>query len=68
MEEKKMTPQERYKKKYAKQYCLSLVTTTDSDIIKKLDSVENRNGYIKALIRADIAANGIGSDESSELV
>ena len=61
MEEKKMTPQKRYQQKYAKQYCLSLVTTTDGDIIEKLDSVENRNGYIKALIRADIAANNVSS-------
>lgn len=27
---------------------------TDADILDKLDSVENKQGYIKALIRADI--------------
>lgn len=32
----------------------------DADIRKKLDSEPNKNGYIKRLIRADIAANGCG--------
>ena len=27
---------------------------TDADIIEKLESVENRQGYIKELIRADM--------------
>ena len=27
---------------------------TDKDILEKLDEVENKQGYIKALIRADI--------------
>ena len=31
----------------------------DADIKQKLDSVENKNGYIKSLIRADIVKNGI---------
>lgn len=56
MEEKKMTPQERYASKYKKQYKLDCFTSTEMDIITKLDSVPNRAGYIKKLIRADIAA------------
>lgn len=28
---------------------------TDADILQKLDSVDNKQGYIKDLIRADIA-------------
>ena len=31
------------------------MSRTESDIINKLDSVPNKAGYIKALIRADIA-------------
>lgn len=27
---------------------------TDADILEKLDAVENRQGYIKQLVRADI--------------
>ena len=36
-------------------YTIKAVTTTESDIIQKLDSVSNKAGYIKGLIRADIA-------------
>lgn len=27
---------------------------TDADILEKLDTVENKQGYIKSLIRADV--------------
>ena len=33
---------------------LKLNTKTDADIIQKLASVDNKQGYIKALIRQDI--------------
>ena len=55
MAERKETPQERYAKKYKKQFKIDLITTTEQDIIEKLESVPNKAGYIKALIRADIA-------------
>jgi hypothetical protein len=55
--ERKLTPQERYAKKYKKQFKIDCITTTEADIIKKLESVPNKAGYIKQLIRADIAAN-----------
>lgn len=57
MGEKKQTPQERYAAKYKKRYSLDCFTTTEQDIIDKLDSVSNRAGYIKQLIRADIEAS-----------
>ena len=57
MTEKKITPQERYAAKYKKQYKLDCFTSTEQDIIDKLESVPNRAGYIKSLIRADIAAS-----------
>ena len=56
MTEKKITPQERYAAKYKKQYSLPCFTTTEQDIIDKPESVPNEAGYIKSLIRADIAA------------
>ena len=55
--EKKLTPQQRYAKKNIKQFKIDCITTTEADIIKKLESVPNKAGYIKQLIRADIAAN-----------
>lgn len=33
---------------------LKLNKKTDADIIQKLDSVDNKQGYVKELIRADI--------------
>lgn len=36
------------------QFKMKLNKGTDADILKKLNSVENKQGYIKALIRADI--------------
>lgn len=37
---------------------LRLNKNTDADIIAKLETVDSKMGYIKALIRADIAKNG----------
>ena len=34
---------------------------TDADILAKLDSIDNKQGYIKQLIREDIARNAAGS-------
>lgn len=56
MSERKQTPQERYASKYKKRFSLDCFTSTEQDIINKLESVPNKAGYIKQLIRADIAA------------
>ena len=60
MEEKKLTPQERYAAKYKKRYSLDCFTSTEQDIIERLDSVPNRAGYIKKLIREDIERENKG--------
>lgn len=57
MSERKQTPQERYASKYKKQFKIDCFTSTEMDIIEKLQSVPNKAGYIKQLIRADIAAD-----------
>lgn len=44
----------RYDEKNTRQIMLKLNLKTDADILEKLDSVKNRQGYIKALIRADM--------------
>lgn len=51
-----LSPQNRYAKKYKKQYKIDCITRTEQDIIEKLESVPNKAGYIKSLIRADIKA------------
>lgn len=50
----KYEAQERYDKENTVQYRLKLNKNKDADIIEKLNSLENKQGYIKALIRADI--------------
>ena len=44
----------KYKKKNIKQMKLDLNRNTDSDIISFLDRCENKQGYIKSLIRKDM--------------
>lgn len=44
----------KYKKNNTKQIALRLNYNTDADILEKLSTEENTQGYIKGLIRADI--------------
>lgn len=48
----------RYKKAHTTTVLLRFFHTTDADILTKLAAVENKNGYIKQLIREDIERNG----------
>lgn len=45
----------KHKKKAGKQYLLQLNKNTDVDIIRKMESVPNKTGYLKMLIRQDIS-------------
>lgn len=49
----KYEAQERYDKDNTVQFRLKLNKKTDADIIEKLNSVDNKQGYIKRLIRED---------------
>ena len=53
-EEKKETPQARYDRKMTKVITMKLNKGTDAEILAKLESVDNMQGYIKELIRNDI--------------
>lgn len=46
--------QAKYDAKNTRQVHLKLNRRTDSDVLEKLDSVPNKQGYIKKLIRADL--------------
>lgn len=48
----------KYESEHTMQIKLKLNKNTDADIIEKLHSVPNKQGYIKKLIRADIAKGG----------
>jgi hypothetical protein len=45
----------KYDATHTTQFMVKLNNGTDKDIIEKLESVDNRQGYIKSLIRADIS-------------
>ena len=52
---KQETPQERYDAKNTVKICLKLNLTHDADILAALEASGNKQGYIKSLIRADLA-------------
>lgn len=53
---KQSEAQARYDAKATKHYGIKLNVNTDEDIIRKLESVDNVQGYIKSAIRKDIEA------------
>ena len=48
----------KYDAKATRKVLLKLNKTTDADILQRLDEVENKQGYIKQLIREDIEKAG----------
>lgn len=50
-----MTAKERYDARTAVYVSLKLNRGTDSDVLRRLDEAPSKQGYIKGLIRADIA-------------
>lgn len=66
MSKEKLTPQERYALKNVKQYKFNCVKNTEKDIIDKMESVENKSGYIKRLIRKDISESEQNKETKKE--
>lgn len=54
MANKRTEAQERYDRDNTVQIKLKLNKKTDADVIEKLNSEPNKQGYIKELIRADL--------------
>jgi hypothetical protein len=55
----KMSPalvkaQKKYNRTKTKSFTLKLNKETDADVIERLEKAENKQGYIKELIRKDI--------------
>lgn len=48
----------KYDRTHTRSVMLKLNTQTDADVLMKLDEVENRQGYIKHLIRRDLQDEG----------
>lgn len=53
--EAQVKAQKKYCAKNTRQVNLKLNRRTDADVLEKLDSVPSKQGYIKELIRADLA-------------
>ena len=51
----------KYDKTHMKQYLLKYHLENDADIIAKLDGMESKQGYVRQLIRDDIARTCPGS-------
>ena len=58
--------QAKYDSTHCKYYTLKMNLETDSDIIEKLSTVESKQGYIKQLIREDLARTRTDSVPVSE--
>ena len=54
---KRKIHQSKYKDNLCSLECVRLNYNTDKDIIKKLDEVDSKMGYIKELIRKDLQTN-----------
>ena len=48
----------KYDAAHTVQFKMKLNTTTDADVLKRLGEVENKQGYVKDLIREDIRKEG----------
>ena len=59
--------QYKYKQKNVKQCVVDLNLKTDADIILKLDTMPNKAGYVKQLIRKDIDAEVLEMEEKKML-
>lgn len=54
MSEARTRASTKYNKTHVRQFKLNLNIKTDADIIAKLDSLDNKQGYVKELIRNDL--------------
>lgn len=57
MPKSKVRATTKYIKEHTTRYTIQCNNETDADIIEFLEGVENRNAYIKALIRKEIKKN-----------
>ena len=68
MSKSNMTPHERYELTNTKRMTFKFNLKTDADILEKLNSVPNKLGYLKSVIRADIANKTNASKKKAEVI
>lgn len=54
-EKKKYAAQAKYDARTRRRYVINLNKVTDPDILEHLEKIDNVQGYLKSLVRADIA-------------
>ena len=57
------SPQARYDSKNAVTVTVKVMRTTEADILQRLQEEPNKNGYIKELIRKDIAQRATNTEQ-----
>lgn len=58
--------QRKYNDTHQRQIKFSFSIQNDADVLAQLDSIPNKQGYIKDLIRADIARKGTAQKEQAD--
>lgn len=66
MPTKRSVSQMRYDKQSSKHYGMKLNVKTDADIISMLEQQASFQAYVKALIRADIAAHATSENHKED--
>lgn len=65
-DEKANKRSQKYRSTHIRQIKFDLSIEYDADILEYLDKLPNRTGYIKDLIRADIARKGPAQNEPAD--
>ena len=66
MPESKYNRQKKYIKENMRRYALNLNQNTDVDILEYLEGRDNVQGYLKRLIREDMARQKAGEESPAE--
>lgn len=66
MPETKYNPQKKYIKENMRRYALNINRNTDADILEYLEGRDNVQGYLKRLIREDMARQKAGGGSPAE--
>lgn len=61
-----ITPTDRYQKANISRYVIKVNHKLEPELAKYLDSLDNRQGYILGLVRADMAAQAAEEEPADE--
>lgn len=61
--ESQLRASKKYNEKNCRVITMKLSKIYDKDVLDRLDSVDNRQGYVKALVRKDLASKSIMTND-----